>query len=301
MNKRAQRRCFLSLLPAIVLVGGVLLYPALQSIVRSFFSWDGFSVQSFVGFENYRTLFQDSRFINWGNLSRLPESGPPFGALVHSLVWTILFVPGTMAIGLLFATSTRTLPGRTVAKVLFLLPLSVPMVVAGIVVHFMVDAKAGLANALLQAFGYGHLVQTWINNPDVVLLILIVASIWVFSGLTMLIYSAGLETIPDSYREAAQLDGGSKWQIFRYITLPLLRPSHRTAGILMTIWSLKVFDLVYSATLGGPGGASSVLGILLFSKSFYQLKVGQGLAIAAILTLIGLSLSLVMLVRSRRD
>ncbi len=301
MTKRLQYRCLFSLLPAFVLVGGVLLYPALSTIVHSFFEWDGFTREGFVGFENYRALFGDRGFINFRNLSRFPETGPPFGALIHSIIWTILFVPSTMVIGLAFAALTRTLPGKQIAKVLFLLPLSVPMVVVGIVVYFLVDARAGLFNALLRTVGYDHLVQTWTNNPNLVLLILIAGSIWIFSGLTMLIYSAGLETIPDSVAEAAEIDGATRGQIFRHITLPLLRTSHRTAGILMTIWSLKVFDLVYSATLGGPGQSSSVLGILLYSKSFYQLRIGQGLAIAAILTLLGVTLSVLMLLRSHKD
>lgn len=301
-NKKAnQRRCILSLLPAAVLVGGILLYPSIMTIRYSFYSWRGFQLGEFVGLENYVAIFADRAFLNTRNLLRFPNAYPPFGALIHSLIWTVLFVPGTLVLGLTFAVQTRRLPGKTIAKLMFLLPMSVPMVVGGIIVHFMVDERAGLVNAILRTFGPAGVTQTWTNNPNTALLVLIAGSIWIFSGLTMLIYAAGLETIPDELDHAAQLDGANRWQIFSRITFPILSPSHRTAVILMVIWSFKVFDLVYAATLGGPGQSSTVLGMLLFSRTFYHYRVGEGLAIGAILTVIGVGLSMLMLMKKQPD
>ena len=174
---------------------------------------------------------------------------------------------------------------------MILLPMAVPMVVGGIVVRFMLDRDVGMINGLLRAIGLGSATQSWALQPETALISLIFGSVWIFTGLSMMIYSAGLETLPQDVEEAAEVDGASRWRVFWSITFPLLKPSHITAAVMLLIWSFKVFDLVYAATLGGPGQASTVMGMLLFTKTFYAYKVGEGLAIATILCVIAVLFS----------
>lgn len=288
--ERIGRRTFFSLLPAIALVGFVLLYPAVMTIVWSFFQWEGFDIVGFAGIENYVKIFKDSAFLNIKNLLSIPEHPPPYGALIHSILWSVLFVPITMFLGLLLATLTKGIRGERTIKAMILVSMVVPMVVGGVIVHFALSKDAGIINGLLRVIGLEEYTRTWTLHPDTALLSLIFGSIWIFTGLSMLIYSAGLETIPQDIEEAAALDGASRWKIFWHLTFPLLKPTHITAIVMLLIWSFKVFDLVYAATLGGPGQASTVMGMLLFTKAFYAYEVGEGLAIAAILTAIAVSI-----------
>ncbi len=287
------------LLPAILLVGFVLIYPTLFAILGSFFQWNHLTMGRFAGFENYVSIFRDSDFLHVKNITRFIIHPPPYGALVHSIIWSSLFVPTTMLFGLIFAVLTRKLREGSILKSLVLLSYAVPMIVGGIIVFFTLDKDAGFFNGLLKLIGLGKYARSWIIYPETALLFLIFGSIWIYTGLAMLIYAAGLEALPEEIEEAAKIDGASPWKIFWHITFPQLRPSHSTASVMLLIWSFKVFDLIYASTGGGPGQSSTVLGMLLYSKTFYAFKVGEGLVISNIITLIAVTISALFFRRRR--
>lgn len=295
MKFLTKKRVIFSLLPVLFLLGFVLVYPTVMTIIGSFMQWEGFDMVGFAGLKNYVKIFSDSAFLNLKNLLTFPPHPHSYGAFLHNFIWVLIFVPVTMSTGLLFAVLTKGKKGESVLKAMVLLAMATPLVVAGVIIFFSLSKDAGMVNALLRAFGLGGYAQSWIMKPITALLSLIFGSIWIFTGLSMLIYSSGLDTIPEELKEAAQLDGASQWQVFWRVTFPLLKPAHMTAFVILLIWNLKMFSLVYVTTGGGPGQSSTIMSILLYKKAFYQLKVGEGYAIATILAVITFLISAFLL------
>jgi len=125
--------------------------------------------------------------------------------------------------------------------------------------------------------------------------------VWLWTGFSVVLYSAGLETIPKDYYEAAQLDGASAWKVFTNITVPLLKPITVVVTTMTLLWELKVFDIVYVATMGGPGGASNVLALQMYTYAFRALDFNRSAVVAVILTLSTLAVSLSLLKSVRDD
>lgn len=284
------------LLPALILIALIVIFPAVETIRWSFWSWDGLETTGFAGFENYVELFRSSSFIN---LARFPLQGPPWGALIHNIVWVIIFIPVTAFLGLLFAVLFREVKGGSILKSMVFLGMVVPLVVGGIIIRFMFDERAGIVNALLRGVGLGDLARTWTAYPDTALLSLIMGSIWIWTGFAMIIYSAGLELIPKDLYESASVDGASAWKTFRRITIPMVRPATLIVVIMNLIYVLRIFDIVYVATAGGPGGASNVLALEGYYDAFRLLEWGQASAVFTFLTVAAAAISVFLVRRVR--
>lgn len=278
-------RRILFLLPALILLVTFAFYPTVEAIRMSFWSWEGRQMRDFAGLSNYADLFARKDFFN---PERFPTSGPPYGALIHSLIWMVIYLPTVAMLGLVFAVLLRDVKGGSAIKSMILIGMVVPMVVGGIVVRFMFDDPAGIVNGLLGFVGLGDFTRTWTAFPNTALLALILGSVWFRVGFAMIIYSAGLELIPEELYEAAEIDGASRWKIFWRITVPLLKPCTLIVVIMSTIEVFRMFDMVYVATFGGPGGSSMVLGLLLYLQAFFRMppNIGMAAAIATFLTLI---------------
>jgi len=280
-----KRTRILFLLPALILLIVFAVYPTVETIRMSFWSWEGRQMLGFTGLSNYTDLFARKDFIN---MERFPTSGPPYGALINSLIWMVIYLPMVVILGLVFAVLLRDVKGSFIIKSMILIGMVVPMVVGGVVVRFMYDNSAGIINGLLRFVGLGNFTRTWTAFPDTALPSLILGSIWFRVGFAMIIYSAGLELIPEELNEAAKLDGASSWKIFWRITVPMLKPCTLTVVIMSTIEVCRMFDMVYTATFGGPGGSSMVLGLLLYLKAFFRVPpdIGVATAMATFLALI---------------
>lgn len=278
-------RRILFLLPALILLVTFAFYPTVEAIRMSFWSWEGRQMGDFAGLSNYADLFARKDFFN---PERFPTSGPPYGALIHSLIWMVIYLPTVAMLGLVFAVLLRDVKGGFAIKSMILIGMVVPMVVGGIVVRFMFDDPAGIVNGLLGFVGLGDFTRTWTAFPNTALLALILGSVWFRVGFATIIYSAGLELIPEELYEAAEIDGASRWKIFWRITVPLLKPCTLIVVIMSTIEVFRMFDMVYVATFGGPGGSSMVLGLLLYLQAFFRMppNIGMAAAIATFLTLI---------------
>ena len=285
-----KQRRILFLLPALMLLATFAFYPTVEAIRMSFWSWEGRQMLGFTGLSNYADLFARKDFFN---PERFPTLGPPYGALIHSLIWTVIYLPMVAMLGLVFAVLLRDVWGGSVIKSMILIGMVVPMVVGGIVVRFMFDDPAGIINGLLRFVGLGDFTRTWTAFPNTALPALILGSVWFRVGFAMIIYSAGLELIPEELYEAARIDGASRWKTFRYITVPLLKPCTLIVVIMSTIEVFRMFDMVYVATFGGPGGSSMVLGLLLYLQAFFRLPpdIGVASAIATFLTLIATAMA----------
>lgn len=251
----------------------------------------------FVGLSNYTRLFARKDFFN---PERFPTSGPPYGALIHSLIWMAIYLPMIAMLGLVFAVLLRDIRGGFIIKSMILIGMVIPMVVGGIVVRFMYNDPAGIINGLLKFVGLGDFTKTWTVFPNTALPALILGSVWFRVGFAVIIYSAGLELIPAELYEAARIDGASRWKIFWRITVPMLKPCTLIVVIMSTIEVFRMFDMVYTATFGGPGGSSMVLGLVLYLQAFFRIppNIGVASALATFLTLIATAIAYLLVRRT---
>ncbi len=272
----------LFLIPAFLLLTIFVFYPIVSSIYTSFLSG---GIGRFVGLENYNyVLFQKVYpLINAPNMLR---GIFPMGALVHNFIWVAIHLPLTTMLGLFLAVLLRDVKGGTIIKSIVFLGVVIPMVVGGVLFRYIFDKDAGVANAALSLIGLGGFTQDWTAFRETSLFSLILGSIWIWSGFSMIVYSAGLQGIPTDMYEAAAIDGASRWKTFWRITVPMLRSSTIVVVTLTLLWELKIFDIVYVATQGGPGGASRVLAYDMYNEAFFAQNLGTGAAIAVILTLL---------------
>ena len=254
------------------------IYPVFKTIYLSFFL-DG----KFVGLENYKNVLLSSDIIN---LDRFPTKSPPWGALIHNIVWIAIHLPTTVFLGLGIALLLRReeIKGSSIIKSIIFLGMVIPMIVGGLVIRFLFEEGAGVIPAIFKLLGVERLAITWTAYPETALFAAILGSIWIWTGFSMLMYSAGLASIPKDYYEAALIDGANKFQIFKNVTWPLLKPITVVVVAMTLLWDLKIFDVVYVATGGGPGGASMVLALKMWDYFARALNYNYAAVVAVLLT-----------------
>lgn len=269
------------LLPGLVVVGVFFIYPILDSLRLSFFRliltlpWLG---QKFAGLENYRDLLTD------------PIA---FKAVMTTLLFVAVTTPLEVALGLGIAlVMNEWFRGRGVLRALVLIPWAIPTVVSSQMWRFIFNDQYGLFNLVL--FGTRvDLYQAPLADPLLAPVAIMTAEIWKTTSFAALIILAGLQSIPDELYEAASLDGMNPWQRFRHVTLPLVKPALLLALLFRTIDALRVFDLVFVMTQGGPADATNVIQYYGYKKIFAEGMVGYGSAIAVGTFLVSLALALI--------
>lgn len=272
----------------VYLIPGLLVYlvftfwPVLQTIRTSFLNWEGLAPEkNFIGFANYIQVFTDDKF--WLSLS-------------HNLIFIIFFSIIPIFIGLFLASllGRYSLKGFTFFRTILFLPQVLSMVVIGVAWRWIFNPSFGPLNSLLRTVGLGSLARPWLG--DFALALPAVGSVgsWVQYGFCMVLFLAGMQRISEEYYEAAALDGASAWKELLHITIPGLRAEIGVALITTIIAALRVFDLVFVTTRGGPGEATLVTGFLVYRSAFLQNQTGYAAAIATILTVIILAISLLV-------
>lgn len=255
-------------------------YPIIDTIYMSFLK-EG--TGQFVGFENYVNVISKSEFLNVKRLVNF-LGGPSYGALIHNILWVVIHLPLCVFFGLLLAVLLRDVKGGTIIKSIVFLGMVIPMIVGGVLLRFILDKDAGILNGVLNAIGLGAFTRDWTFYPDTALITAILGSVWIWVGFSMIVYSAGLEGIPVELYEAAKIDGASWWKTFWRITVPMLKPATLVVVTMTLLWELKVFDIIYAMTQGGPGDASNVLAYIMYIDAFKAWNFGTASAIAVILT-----------------
>lgn len=293
MNLRQTKVPLFFLLPTIILLTIFVIFPVVNTIYISFLGQQG----EFVGLGNYAEIFGERNFWNPQNL--VEGNPPPYGALIHNGIWILLHLPLSLFFGLLLAILLRDVKGGAITKSAVFLGMVIPMIVGGILLRFIYDEHAGILNAFLRVVGLGGLARTWTAYPQTILIALIVGSVWIWTGFSMIVYSAGLEGIPGELFEAAKIDGASPWRIFRRITIPMLRPATIIVITMTLLWELKIFDIVWVIQQGGPGGGSMVMAVLMYLNAFLYLPPNYGVAsaIATLLTVMTLGFASYMVYR----
>ena len=248
----------------------IIIIPFAQSLWFSTTDWNGLSENfNFIGLENYWKVFTDPAFSN---------------ALIHNLIWVVVFLLLPTLLGLLLAMlMDKDLPGSVLFKSIIYLPMIFSYVIAGMIWTFIYEPRLGILNLLLRATGLDHLATAWLAKPHTALMAVIVAAAWQHTGLCMIIYLAGLKGVRTDLLEAAKIDGCNSRQLYWYIVLPQLKNSTIIVVSLTVINSLKSFDVVYIMTKGGPFRASEVLTTLMYREAFWNYRMGYGSAVANML------------------
>ena len=268
-----QMSALIFLLPALLGTLIFIVIPVICSFGLSFVQWDLLNPIKFVGFENYREIFHDGLFYKiLGNTIVFALSTSFFGVIIPLILASIL---------------NTKIRGSEFFKGAYFLPFITPMVVVGVVWAWIFDPNIGLLNQML------HLHLNWLYDSKLAMPALIVVSVWKLIGYNMIIFLSSLSAISQSLFEAAKIDGANSFQILKNVTIPMLSPTIFFVVIITAISSFQVFDLIYLMTQGGPFDSTNVLVYAIYKNAFEYFNVGKASAIAYVLFVIILVLTLI--------
>jgi raffinose/stachyose/melibiose transport system permease protein len=285
-NSRSPRRLqdyltiALFLLPGIALFVVFIIYPIIRSVYYSTFNWNGLGpAVNYVGLDNFKGILSDKIFMK---------------AVGNCLLIVVLSLCIQLPISLGLAIMVgRDLPGRAFFRAVFFMPYVLSEVITAIIWLglFNPDPQRGFINALLVLIP-GVKPQAFLGDMHVVLGCVFVVLTWKYFGLHMLLYLAGLQNIPHEIEEAALIDGANRWQLIRYVTIPLLASTIRTTIQLSVLGSLTQFNLIWIMTKGGPVNASESMATYMYRFGFIRFWLGYGSAVALVMLLICLAFSI---------
>jgi multiple sugar transport system permease protein len=279
---RQRRAGLLFVLPALAYFSFVFLVPLVESVIGSFYRMVPGGVTQFVGLRLYEKVLTDPTF---------------WQAVGNTVSLLLMSVPATVVLALAVALGLHRLQSRrwrSAWAAMYFLPFAVSLVAAALIWQWMYDPLYGLLNHFLGRLGLPPL--NWLQSLEMVRPSLAIVNVWVRLGFDTIIFLAALQAIPGEYYEAASIDGASRWQALRRVTLPLLNPQIVMATILELIFNFKVFDTVYATTQGGPAGASQTVIMLLYDTAFKYFRMGDASVMAVF---VFVSLLLITLVQWR--
>ena len=287
--ERSERRLgLLLLLPAFALLALVVLYP-IATLIETSFRFENLTQPwmgtPFVGFENYQRALADERF---------------WDATGHTALYILITVPGAVLVGLgLALLANQPFRVQWPVRLGLLLPWALPLVFSGLIFRWFFEYSQGIVNNALIGLGLKPL--AWLSDPLLALFAISVAIIWKTSSFAALVLLAGLQTIPKSLYEAAEVDGASRWRQFLEITLPMLRPAIVVALIFRTITAIQTFDIPYAMTNGGPGNSTETLAMYIHRTTIDVLDFGYGSALAVLMFVVSVIATSGYLRYTRRD
>ena len=272
----------LFLLPALAIFCLLLLTPIVQAIHQSFYSWKGIAGAPMkpVGISNYVATFSNPLF--WRSLGN---------ALILMAGGFLILMPLSFILALVI---TSNIKGVRFYKTAYFMPVMLPITAVGLMWVYMLEPNWGLINQTLRSIGLGQFAIAWLAIPTVNVVVVTLVNEWIYAGLNMLIFAAGLVAIDEALFEAAQIDGATGWQRIRFITLPLCKNSFKVFSVLCVTGCLKAFDLIYAMTRGGPNQTSEMPATFLYSQAFTYRYFGMGNAVGTIILVLGLALSLMI-------
>lgn len=272
---------YLLCIPALLFVVVFLFVPVIENIYYSFFKWDGLSEPIFIGLKNYIKVLADYSFIS---------------SFFNTVIWVIFTLIFPVFGGLLIAYYIRGLKFENIYKTIIYVPFTISFVATGVIWTYLYGRDLGVLNGILALFGVDKI--NWLTNYPLNNFSLIVAWTWQQMGVNLVLYLMGLSTIPKEPVESAMIEGASKFEIFIFIIIPMLKPISVVVITMAMVNSFKVFDLIYVVTRGGPAKTTETLAITMFRESFVMFNMGYGSAISIILTIIILLISFMYMKRS---
>ena len=262
----------LFLFPALFIYIIVVVFPTVYSLFLSFCDWNGLGAKKFVGLKNYIQLFtSDSVF---------------YTALRNNIIWIILTICLTVLLALLLAlVLNRSFRGRIVYRAIFY-PYMLSWIIVGIIWKWMYNPNFGLINQVLGMVGLDSLKGAYLSNTKMALYCVFIAALWQGLGQPMLYFLAGLQTLPNDILEAAKIDGAGKINLFFRVIVPMLKETFVIVLATQIIASMKVYDIVYVMTDGGPANSTQTLATYMYDQTFTYSNLGVGSAIATVMVLI---------------
>jgi alpha-glucoside transport system permease protein len=267
-------------LPALVVLGLFVIYPAYYTVRLAFYHSDFlFSFTDWVGLDNFKDLLTNNPdFLDY-------SSFPPSGALINNLRWVIVYISVSLILGLGLAVLTIRVRYEAVVKAVIFVPMAISATAVGVIwlLVYSPDPDVGTLNAVLN--GVGHNPVSWLGQPSTVNYAIIAAYIWASTGFAMVVLSAALKGIPTEIIEASRVDGAGEWNIFRRIMIPMLSLPISIVTVWLFINVIKVFDIIYVMTSGGPGTSSRVIAYSMYVDTFSG-NPGRGAAVAVLMLLL---------------
>lgn len=278
--KRTSLSGYLFVLPAVLVFIAYVAYPLLHTVLLSTYAWSPVNpTRTFVGVENFARLLSDPNFLV---------------AARNNILFIILSLAIQLPIALLLAIGLNSsLRRHHLLRTVFFAPFVVPVVAVGLVWQLIYEPNFGALNALLDAIGLSAITAGWLGEPDIAIFAIIAVSCWRYIGFHMMILLAGLQAIPDELYEAARIDGANAWQQLIHIVLPSIKRILLVDALLITVGSVKIFDIVQVMTGGGPGYSSDVLATYMYKSAFTFDRMGYSAAIAVIMLIVTLALTAV--------
>ncbi|MCI6573690.1 MAG: sugar ABC transporter permease [Actinomycetaceae bacterium] len=283
-RRRDARAALFFLLPSVLGFVIFYLWPIIQGIRMSFTDWNLLEEAHWVGFENYTRMFHDDTFLN---------------AIKVTVIYVVVNITTQMILGLVIAVLMQRVSKSVLVRSTLLLPWLVPNVTIAAITLFILDPTVGLLNHVIGYLGVGPI--SFYGNSDLAIYTVALVNSWRNMGYTGLLLFAGMQTIPTMLYEAAETEGASAWQTFRYVTLPLLRPILVMVMVVSMIGSFQIFDTVSVATSGGPGNSTRVIYLYIYQKAFEQFDMGYASAMAVVLMLVLVVATLIQLTLARSN
>jgi ABC-type sugar transport system permease subunit len=276
---------YLFVLPAVLILGVFIIFPVVQSLILSFYEWNGFSDKVFIGLRNYVDIFHNKNFLI---------------ALKNSIVYIVVSSAFIILVGLALALIIDfKVKGWKAYRFIYFMPTMLSFVVVALLWHKIYDPRLGILNGFLELLRLGPLKQQWLADPNIALYCIIGMVVWQWAGLFMVFFLAAMGHIDETIYEAAKIDGVNFFnRVFR-ITLPMIKDQFIIIAIILLIASVKVFDIVWVTTQGGPAGSTHVLGTFLYLVAFRFTRVGYASVIAVIALVISLVFGLIYINYSR--
>lgn len=258
--------------PALLIYGFAVVVPSLRGAYLAFTNWDGLSqAYDFIGFDNFVRIFTTQSSLD---------------ALKMTLIFALAITILQNGVGLILALGVNSgLKSQNFLRVLLFAPVVITPVVVAFLWKFMLTPN-GAVNSILSGIGLGGIAPSWLGDPFWAAASVVMMVVWQKAGYSMVIYVAGLQSIPQEVNEAAVMDGAGPWRKFASVTWPLLAPATAICVMLTVIGGLKMFTEVFVLTAGGPGGATETLSTLLYKSAFQFNEFGYGISLALLLTLV---------------
>lgn len=258
-------------LPALLLFTVVVFYPLAQTIIKSFYSWDGLTAPKFIFLENYTRLFKDDLF---------------YTSVKNGLIFAIVITVIQIGIGTILAISVAdmAIKGRKILRVSYFIPVVLSITVVCQLWLSIYDGQFGMLNKIFEMFGLEYK-QNWLGSETKSIFAIAVVNAWQYTGYHFALLFAAIKSIPEQYFEAARIDGASKWYAHRKITIPLLAETYRFCLVLSVTGGLNAFANMMIMTNGGPGTSTYTLTFMTYRSAFRVGEFGYGCASATMLVI----------------
>ena len=278
---------YLFIAPSFILMLTFVVLPVIAAFVLSFTRWNLTisAIPKFIGFENYLDAFKDDVF---------------YKSLLHTFIYAIIAVPISVLLALVMAVFlNQPIKGVKVYRLIYFIPSITTITAITTVWGFILNPENGLMNIFLKNIGIKN-PPGWLASETWALPALIIIGFWMWLGNDMIIYIAGLKSIPKELYEASKIDGANTWQNFRHITIPMVSPTTFYLIVTGTISAFQIFDLVYVFTQGGPAGRTEVINLYIYENGFRFLKMGYASALSYLLFIIIMGLTVIQWIGQKR-